>query len=143
MARRKEKYTQRLLLKVDVLLLLLQELHGDRHAQKAALVRMGANHSAWSSAMATSGAGGVAILVSHRIMAAATTTTTYEVIPGRILGLQLQMRDETMLTIFVIHNERLCATDRKAMEETIRTINPDDQARPLEREASVSHDPGT
>lgn len=83
-SRRKERHVQRLLLRADVLL--LQKLHGDLHAQRAALMRMGATHTAWSSAMASSSAGGVATLLSNRILCAARSTSTYEIVSGRVLG---------------------------------------------------------
>lgn len=82
----------------------------ERHLQRllrAALAHMGATHTAWSSAMSKPGAGGVAIRVSNRIIEASQEEEIYEVIPGKVLGVRLRMRDDTMLAFFVVHNERL------------------------------------
>lgn len=64
-------------------------------------------------------------MVSNRILAAARSTTTHEVVPGRILGLQLRMRDDTRLSFFVVHNERLRAADRAALTAALAEIQSD------------------
>lgn len=113
-SRSRVSVARKLAVRADVTM--LQECHGCAAALEAAFADLRPTHVVWCSPGASSGEGGLVMLVKRGVVSSAVRTSHLELVPGRVQAVRLEWGDScSFLTLLNIHNFGLSLRDKEVV----------------------------